>query len=72
MSTRKDVRVQVIEKTESGLSLVTDAGVRYHWVSRAYNSPLFYARTGEWFSVSLTEATDSWGRLVAKNVRVLK
>lgn len=72
MAERLTVRVQVGGTTESGLSLHAEDGSSYHWVTRAHTSPLFYANRNEWFKVTLTSSVDSWGRRVAKNVRVIR
>lgn len=72
MANRLRVRVRNAGVTESGLSLVDEKGVRYHWITRQYSHPLFYANANESFLVTFGVEVDSWGRNVAKNVRLVK
>ena len=71
---RIKIKVRVTGNTESGLSLQDEKGETYHWFSKSYSSPLFYATNDEWFTISagLFIYDNPTPKKGLKNVRVLK
>lgn len=74
MNNRLRMKVEVVGTFEQGISLKGENGKVYHWFTKSYSSPLFYAVTGDFFDISATTFIydHPTPRTGLKNVRVLK
>lgn len=57
--------------TESGLTLFDKEGNCYHWITKHYQHPLFFALKDEYFKVRMTVTENNWGQKLVKNVRII-
>lgn len=73
MKNRINAKITLIGTTESGITIKDENGNLYHWITKAYNSPIFYMLDSEWISVSMTVYNNSsCGNKIVKNVRIIK
>lgn len=64
--------VQQCGVTESGLLLVDKENNFYHWITKHYGHPLFFALNDEWYKVKMTAFNKNLNQTIVKNVRIIK